>query len=285
MKKILTAVLVVSLAVLMMAGCKKADSSDSSAASQGGQESSQANSEATGTKKLEKGQKLIIGTNAEFPPFEYVKANGVIGEFDGVDMAIAKEIGERLGMEVEISSMDFNSLIPALDSDRIDCALAGMTITEERLLEADFSDPDDTAIQAIVVPASDETTQKVEDLGWQKGWRGDRLHRSADHEGCNVRRHAGALYQGRGRGRRSSQWPRSTRWIIDKPVAETFLGDDNDLKIITDQKYFEDEKFGIAVKKGETEVVKQLNEVLKAMTEDGTIDKIILDYVGVVSGE
>ena len=73
--------------------------------------------------------------------------------------------------------------------------------------------------------------------------------------------------------------------IIDKPVAETFLGDDNDLKIITDQKYFEDEKFGIAVKKGETEVVKQLNEVLKAMTEDGTIDKIILDYVGVVSGE
>ncbi|MFQ9800534.1 MAG: hypothetical protein ACLR23_18275 [Clostridia bacterium] len=91
MKKILTAVLAVrSGSVDVMAGCKKADSSDSSAASQGGQESSQANSEATGTKKLEKGQKLIIGTNAEFPPFEYVKANGVIGEFDGVDMAIAK---------------------------------------------------------------------------------------------------------------------------------------------------------------------------------------------------
>ncbi|MFQ9800536.1 MAG: hypothetical protein ACLR23_18285 [Clostridia bacterium] len=62
-------------------------------------------------------------------------------------------------------------------------------------------------------------------------------------------------------------------------MAETFLGDDNDLKIITDQKYFEDEKFGIAVKKGEETVVKQLTEVLKAMTEDGTIDKIILDYV------
>lgn len=284
MKKILTAALIISMAVLMMVGCKKADSNDSSAASQGGQESSQANSEAKGTKKLEKGQKLIIGTNAEFPPFEYVKANGVIGEFDGVDMAIAKEIGERLGMEVEISNMDFNALIPALDSDRIDCALAGMTITGERLLEADFSDPYYTAIQAIVVPASDETTQKVEDLAGKKvgvvtGYTGALTMKDAKFD-VTLEHYTKGVD-----GAADLRNGRIDALIIDKPVAETFLGDDNDLKIITDQKYFEDEKFGIAVKKGETEVVKQLNEVLKAMTEDGTIDKIILKYVGVVSGE
>lgn len=284
MKKILTAALIISMAVLMMVGCKKADSNDSSAASQGGQESSQANSEATGTKKLEKGQKLIIGTNAEFPPFEYVKANGVIGEFDGVDMAIAKEIGERLGMEVEISNMDFNALIPALDSDRIDCALAGMTITGERLREADFSDPYYTAIQAIVVPASDETTQKVEDLAGKKvgvvtGYTGALTMKDAKFD-VTLEHYTKGVD-----GAADLRNGRIDALIIDKPVAETFLGDDNDLKIITDQKYFEDEKFGIAVKKGETEVVKQLNEVLKAMTEDGTIDKIILKYVGVVSGE
>ena len=159
-----------------------------------------------------------------------------------------------------------------------------MTITEERLLEADFSDPYYTAIQAIVVPASDETTQKVEDLAGKKvgvvtGYTGALTMKDATFD-VTLEHYTKGVD-----GAADLRNGRIDALIIDKPVAETFLGDDNDLKIITDQKYFEDEKFGIAVKKGETEVVKQLNEVLKAMTEDGTIDKIILDYVGVVSGE
>ena len=75
---------------------------------------------------------ITFGTNAEFPPFEYVTAKGVIGEFDGIDMAIAKQIGEDNGMEAKIENMEFDSLLLALENGQVDAVIAGMTITDEK---------------------------------------------------------------------------------------------------------------------------------------------------------
>ena len=79
-----------------------------------------------------KGNVITFGTNPEFPPFEYVTSNGVLGEFDGIDMAIAQRIGADNGMEVKMESMEFDSLLVALQNGQIDAVIAGMTATDER---------------------------------------------------------------------------------------------------------------------------------------------------------
>ncbi len=94
---------------------------------------------------------IKFGTNAEFPPFEYVTAAGVIGEYDGIDMAIAKEIGVQSGMDISIENMEFDSLLIALENGQIDAVISGMTITEERAKSVDFSIPYYTATQVMIV--------------------------------------------------------------------------------------------------------------------------------------
>ena len=81
--------------------------------------------------------KLTVGTNAEFPPFEFVDGNG---EPDGFDVALIKAIGEKLGVEAEVENMEFDALVASI-GNKIDVAIAGMTITDERKENADFSDP------------------------------------------------------------------------------------------------------------------------------------------------
>ena len=90
---------------------------------------------------------LIMGTNAEFPPYEF-KENG---EIVGIDADFAYAIADVLGMELKIEDMLFDSLIAAVDSEKIDFAAAGMTVTEERLKSVNFSQSYLTGKQAIIV--------------------------------------------------------------------------------------------------------------------------------------
>ena len=98
-----------------------------------------------------KGDTLTFGTNAEFPPFEYVTSNGAIGEYDGIDMAIAKQIAEENGMTAAVENMEFDSLLVALQNGQIDAVIAGMTATDERRETVDFSTPYYTATQVMIV--------------------------------------------------------------------------------------------------------------------------------------
>jgi polar amino acid transport system substrate-binding protein len=124
MKKIITLILAMAM-IFAFAGCQSEDATTA--------------------------QKVIFGTNAEFPPFEYVTANGVLGEYDGIDMAIVKQIGEDMGAEIVIENMEFDSLIMALANGQIDASISGMTITEERKETVDFSVPYYKATQVMIV--------------------------------------------------------------------------------------------------------------------------------------
>ena len=75
---------------------------------------------------------ITFGTNAEFPPFEFVTSGGVIDDFDGIDMKIAKQIGDDNGMTAKIENMEFDSLLIALENGQVDAVIAGMSITDER---------------------------------------------------------------------------------------------------------------------------------------------------------
>ena len=118
MKKLIAAVLVGTM-VLSMAGCgsKKAETTGSEASS---------DAAAGGT--------LVMATNAEFPPYEYYEGDNVVG----IDADIAAAVADKLGMELKIEDMAFDSIIPAVTSGKADIGLAGMTVTEDRLENVDF---------------------------------------------------------------------------------------------------------------------------------------------------
>jgi polar amino acid transport system substrate-binding protein len=104
---------------------------------------------------------LRIGTNAEYPPFEFKDGD----QFVGVDMDLAKAIAEKIGAKYEIIDMDFDALIPSLTSNKIDLAISAITITDERKQQVDFSLPYYTANQVIIAKAESEVKiEKLEDL-------------------------------------------------------------------------------------------------------------------------
>ena len=101
----------------------------------------EAGAEAAGAVTTKTEGVLTFGTNAEFPPFEFVAGTGVIDQYDGIDMAIAKQIAEDNGMTAAIENMEFDSLLVALQNGQIDAAIAAMTVTEDRKEAVDFSVP------------------------------------------------------------------------------------------------------------------------------------------------
>ncbi|MBP1572626.1 MAG: transporter substrate-binding domain-containing protein [Oscillospiraceae bacterium] len=91
--------------------------------------------------------KLIMATNAEFPPYESLQGDKVVG----LDADMMKAVCDKLGYELEIVNMEFNSIITSIESGKADVGVAGMTVTEDRLKNVDFTDPYTTATQVIIV--------------------------------------------------------------------------------------------------------------------------------------
>ena len=103
---------------------------------------------ALGTAGLAEDATLVVGTNAEFAPFEFI---GDDGQPAGIDIDLINAIGEKIGMTIQIENMSFDALIPALASGKIEATISGMTITEERLMSIDFTDSYCTASQVIII--------------------------------------------------------------------------------------------------------------------------------------
>ena len=97
------------------------------------------------------GGTLTFGTNAEFPPFEFETDDGIIDQYDGIDIAIAKMIADENDMTAVVVNMEFETLLEALQDDQVDAVIAGMTVSDKRLEEADFSIPYYTATQVMIV--------------------------------------------------------------------------------------------------------------------------------------
>ncbi|MGN1008554.1 MAG: transporter substrate-binding domain-containing protein, partial [Butyricicoccus sp.] len=169
-----------ALAAMMMTGALTAcgGSKDTPAASSGAASSDAAASQTASS------DTLVMGTNAAFPPYEFVDDNN---EIAGIDAEIAQAIADKLGMTLEIKDMAFDSLIPALQSDTVDIVLAGMTVTDERKEAVDFTESYATGIQVVIVPENSEIAS-IDDLegkkiGVQTGTTGDIYCSSAPEDG------------------------------------------------------------------------------------------------------
>lgn len=220
------------------------------------------------------GGSIKFGTNAEFPPFEYVVSKGVIGEFDGIDMAIAKQIGEDNNKEAKIENMEFDSLLVALDNGKIDAAIAGMTVTDERKEKVDFSEPYYNAKQVMIVK-EDSNIAKASDMSDKK------IVVIQGYTGETCVKKLGFSYQSFKKGTEAIMELVNGKCdvvVIDSATADKYVKDNKGLKVVEDNKEFENEEYAIAVKKGNKELLDQINKTIKKMKEDGKINELAAKY-------
>ncbi len=229
---------------------------------------------ACGVKTEDGAKKLVIATNAEFPPFEFVAGNGkgVCGEFDGIDIVISDKIAKDMGATLEVSNMDFNSIIPAVQAGKVDCGIAGMTVTEDRLENVDFSEPYWVAVQTIIVKGDNTDITNVETLKGKKvgvvtGYTGDLT--LSEIKGIELSRYQKGIdaVQDLINGKIDAA-------VVDSPTAASFIAKNPQLKGVTDDSVFEKEEYAIAVKKGNKELLDKINASVKALKEAGEISKI-----------
>ncbi len=220
------------------------------------------------------GGKLVWATNAEFPPYEYYDGDTVVG----IDAEIAALIAEKMGMTAEVSDMNFDSIIAAVQSGKADMGMAGMTVTDERKEAVDFSTPYATGKQVIIVKEGSDITSP-EDLegkmiGVQQSTTGDMYITwdYVDEDLAQITRYnkgtdaVMALTQGK-----------VDAVVIDNEPAKVFVSQSTGLKILETEYVIED--YAIAVKKGNTELLNKINAALAELTASGEIQAIIDKYI------
>jgi len=221
---------------------------------------------------------LIMATSADFPPYEFWEG----GEIVGIDAEIAGAIAEKLGLELRIDDMDFNSIIATVVAGRADIGMAGMTVTDERLESVDFSVSYATGVQVIIVAEGSSITS-VDDLfeegnnftiGVQESTTGD-LYSTWDLEDEGL-----ATVQRYRRGTDAVQSllvGRVDCVIIDNEPAKAFVAANPGLRILDTEFAVED--YAIAIRKGNTELLNAINDALNALIADGTVQRIVDKYI------
>ena len=222
----------------------------------------------------EETKKLVMATNASFPPYEYIEG----GEIVGIDAEIAAKIAEKLGRELEIIDTEFGSIVGGVQTGKFDIGMAGMTVNEERLQSVNFSDSYAIGVQSIIVKADsayktlddllDDTAAKI---GVQQDTTGDIYSTDDFGEDRVVRYKTGndavqALVSGK-----------VSAVIIDNEPAKSYVAANEGLTI-QDSPYTE-ENYAIAIAKENTELLDQINAALAELTADGTIQGIIDKYI------
>ncbi len=249
MKKFLSLVLAVAMVCLMLTSCG------------GGKENV-----------------LTMATNAEFPPYEFMENNEIVG----IDAEIAKAIADKLGYELVIENVDFDSLIPGVQTGKYDFVMAGMTVTEDRLEQVNFSQTYAKGVQSIIVK-EDSPIKSVDDL----------FAEGADNKIGVQLATTGDLYctwdiedEGLGKVERYNKGADAVMAltsgkidcvVIDNEPAKVFVENNEGLKIL-DTEYIE-EDYAIAVSKDNAELLEKIDTALGELIADGTVQSIIDKYI------
>ena len=281
MKKFLSMVLALALA-LSLAACGGTGNNGGNTTGNGGNANTSAGTNTSadadtgddageaGFTTVEEG-KLIMSTNAAFPPYEMTTDDG---GFEGIDVEIAQAIAEKLGLELQIDDMDFTAALEAVQAGMSDMAMAGITVNEERLAVMDFSDTYATGVQVVIVKEGSDVT--LDNLGEQligvqngtTGWQfcsddfGDD-HVAAFDNGITA---VQALVN-----------DQVDCVVIDQGPAEVFVSENPGLTILETEYAIED--YAIGVNKGNTALLDAINGALAELQEDGTIQSIIDKYI------
>ena len=217
---------------------------------------------------------LTMATNAQFPPYEFYEGDKIVG----IDAEIAQAIAEKLGMELKIEDVEFDSVLAGVQSGKYDIGLAGITVTEDRKASMDFSQSYATGIQSVIV-REDSPITTVDDLladgatyvaGVQLSTTGD-IYATDDLGSDRVQEFqtgadaVAALMAGK-----------IDCVIIDNEPAKSYIAANEGLKIL-DTTYAEEE-YALCTQKGYDKLA-DIDAAISELKADGTIDKIIAKYI------
>ncbi len=216
--------------------------------------------------------KLTMATNAFFPPYEFYEGDKIVG----IDAEIAQAIADKLGLELVIDNMEFNSIITAVTTGAADFGLAGMTITEERLSEVDFSISYAKGVQSVIVKegsaiATVDDITSANKIGVQLGTTGDIY--ASDQYGAE----AVTQYNNGNEAVLALLKGDIDCIIIDNEPAKAFVAANEGL-VILDTSYA-DEDYAACFAQENDALREAVNNAIEELIEDGTIDEIIEKYI------
>ncbi|MBQ0748200.1 MAG: transporter substrate-binding domain-containing protein [Marinobacter sp.] len=220
---------------------------------------------------------LRVATDPSFVPFEMLDQE--TGEMIGFDMEIIAEVAQRAGFDYKLNTMDFNGIIPALQTGNVDIAIAGITITEEREKIVDFSDPYyDSGLRILVRTDNNDVTEVSNLEGLKIGSKigstsYDFLKKNLDeNDGVTPYPGSSDMYMALMSGAVDAVF-------YDAPNVGYFARTKGEGKVKTVGKLYEGQQYGIALKNG-SEWVDEVNEALASMKEDGTYKNIYEKWFG-----
>ena len=220
--------------------------------------------------------KLIMSTNAAFPPYEMTTDDG---GFEGIDVEIAGAIAEKLGLELEIDDMDFDSALLAVQQSKSDIVMAGVSVTDERQLVMSFSNSYATGIQVVIVKeGSDVTMDNLGEkmIGCQRGTTGYIYASDTPENGGYGEDHVTAFDNGASAVQALVNGQVDCVIIDSAPAAE-FVKANTGLTLL-DGNWVEEE-YAIGMNLNNDALREAVNNALKELTEDGTVQKIIDKYI------
>lgn len=306
MKKIATLLAALMLMTAAFSGCGDAGTSSSSAAGSESSavsessvsEASSAASESSSSSEasseettagdygefttIEEG-KLIMSTNAQFPPYEMVAdGEGFNGTgFEGIDVEIASAIADKLGLELQIDDMEFDSALLAVQNNTADVMLAGLSYSEERDEVVDFTDSYATGVQVVIVKdGSDVTMDNLGEkmIGTQRGTTGYIYASDTPENGGYGEDHVLA-YDNGATAVQALMNDQIDAVIIDEAPAKEFVAANEGLTILPGN--WVEEQYCAAVDEGNTALQNAINTALNELIDDGTVDEIIAKYISV----
>ena len=302
MKKIASLLAAVMLLTATLAGCGNSGSGsstpDTSSASSTASQSSTAedssaaegetSSEASATEAGDYGEfttieegKLIMSTNAQFPPYEMVAdGEGFNGTgFEGIDVEIDSAIADKLGLELQIDDMEFDSALLAVQNNTADVMLAGLSYSEERDEVVDFTDSYATGVQVVIVKdGSDVTMDNLGEkmIGTQRGTTGYIYASDTPENGGYGEDHVLA-YDNGATAVQALMNDQIDAVIIDEAPAKEFVAANEGLTILPGN--WVEEQYCAAVDEGNTALQNAINTALNELMDDGTVDEIIAKYI------
>lgn len=214
---------------------------------------------------------LKMVTNAEFPPYEYYEGDKIVG----IDADVAALIADKLGMELEIIDVAFDSIIPGVQSGKYDMGMAGLTVDEDRLTKVNFSSSYAKGVQSVIVKegGSISSLDDIEGkkIGVQTTTTGD-IYASGDYGDEAVIKYdnGAAAVQALIAGKVDCV-------IIDNEPAKSYVAANEGLKIL-DTKYAE-EDYAICFAKENTELQEKVDTALKELIEDGKVAEVVAKYI------
>ncbi len=289
MKKTVAALLAVAMMVPFAAcaggsATASSEAASSAAASSAAESSAAVSSEAASGSadavvipdNIKSSGKIVMSTNAEFPPFESKDNNQIVG----IDVDIANAIAKKLNAQLSINDVDFDSLIMELKSNKCDFVAAGMTVTDDRKENVDFSDPYFDATQSIIVPKGSSIKSRTDlngkTVGVQQGTTGDTF--CTNEDGSSDIKVKGVQRFNKGADAITDLLNgKLDAVVIDDFPAQKFVSMHSDkLQKLSDALTVE--HYAIAVKKGNTQLLNDVNIVLKELKSSGQLNTIIQKY-------